>query len=141
MPQGCRRSGPFSSALNLARLGFVVRAFHGWRAQTHVVSSRVDQERGAMKATALLTLVAAVLALAVPAATRADDLQGCGADECIGSTPVVPSLDPQWSENFVPPPVPRTRAATTCIPTDVIFYAQQTDWLRVAQKMRANMSL
>jgi PKD repeat protein len=94
-----------------------------------------------MKATALLAFLAAVLALAAPATTRADDPQGCGADECIGSTPVVPSLDPQWSANFVPPPVPRIRAATTCIPTDVVFYAQQTDWLRVAQKMRANMSL
>jgi PKD repeat protein len=94
-----------------------------------------------MKATALLAFLAALLALAVPAAARADDPQGCGADECIGSTPVVPSLDPQWSANFVPPPVPRIRAATACIPTDVILYAQQTDWLRVAQKMRANMSL
>jgi PKD repeat protein len=94
-----------------------------------------------MKATAFLAFLAAVLALAVPAATRADDPPGCGADECIGSTPVVPSLDPQWSADFVPPPVPRIRAATACIPTDVVFYAQQTDWLRVAQKMRANMSL
>jgi hypothetical protein len=25
------------------------------------------------------------------------------ADECIGSMPVVPSLDPEWSANFVPP--------------------------------------
>ena len=55
-----------------------------------------------MRATALLAFVAAVLALAVPAASRADDQPGCGADECIGSTPVVPSLDPEWSANFVP---------------------------------------
>jgi hypothetical protein len=94
-----------------------------------------------MKATAFLAFLAAALALAVPVATRADNPPGCGADECIGSTPVVPSLDPQWSADFVPPPVPRIRAATACIPTDVVFYAQQTDWLRVAQKMRANMSL
>lgn len=94
-----------------------------------------------MKATALLAFLAAVLALALPAAARADDPPGCGADECIGSTPVVPSLDPEWSANFVPPPVPRIRAAAAaCIPTDVVFYAQ-TDWVRIAQKMRANMSL
>ena len=92
-----------------------------------------------MKATALLAFLAAVLALAVPAATRADDPQGCGAAECIGDTPVVPSLDPEWSANFVPPPVPRIRTATACIPTDVVFYAP-TDWVRIAQKMRANMS-
>jgi PKD repeat protein len=80
------------------------------------------------------------VALAVPAAARADDPQGCGADECIGSMPVVPSLDPEWSANFIPPPVPRTRAAAAaCIPTDVVFYAP-TDWVRIAQKMRANMS-
>src|SRR2546425_281545 len=50
-----------------------------------------------MKATALLAFLAAVLALALPAATRADDPQGCGAQECIGSTPGVPSPDPQPS--------------------------------------------
>ena len=31
------------------------------------------------------------------------------------------------------------RATAACIPTDVVFYAP-TDWLRIAQKMRANMS-
>jgi len=94
-----------------------------------------------MKAAALVAFLAAVLVLVVPAAVRADDPPGCGAEECVGDTPVVPSLDPQWSANFVPPPLPRIRAAATvCIPTDVIFYAQQTDWLRVAQKMRENMS-
>jgi len=93
-----------------------------------------------MKAVVLWASLAAVLALAVPAATRADDTEGCGAEECVGSTPVVPSLDPEWSANFVPPPLPRLRAATACIPTDVVFYAQQTDWVRVAQKMRENMS-
>jgi PKD repeat protein len=93
-----------------------------------------------MKAAALLAFLSTALALAVPAATRADDTEGCGAEECIGSMPVVPSLDPEWSANFVPPPLPRTRAATACIPTDVVFYAQ-SDWVRVAQKMRENMSL
>jgi PKD repeat protein len=92
-----------------------------------------------MKGIALLAFLAAVLALAVPAATRADNPSGCGAEECIGDTPVVPSLDPQWSASFVPPPVPRIRAATACIPTDVVFY-DQTDWLRAAQKMRENLS-
>lgn len=93
-----------------------------------------------MRATALLAFLAAVLTLAVPAATRADDPPGCGADECIGSMPVVPSLDPEWSASFVPPPLTRTRAATACVPTDVVFYAQ-SDWVRIAQKQRENMSL
>lgn len=92
-----------------------------------------------MKAAVLVASLAAVLALAVPAVTRADDPVGCGAEECIGSMPVVPSLDPEWSANFVPPPLPRLRAATACIPTDVVFYAQ-SDWVRVAQLMRENMS-
>jgi PKD domain/Bacterial Ig domain len=92
-----------------------------------------------MRAAVLLAFLAAVLALAAPAATRADQAQGCGAAECIGDTPVVPSLDPDWSASFVPPPLPRIRAATACIPTDVIVYAP-TDWVRFAQRMRANMS-
>ncbi len=92
-----------------------------------------------MKATVLLAFLAAVLALTVPAATRADTSQGCGADECVGSTPVVPSLDPEWSANFVPPVLPRARRATACLPTDIVFYAA-TDWVRIAQKMAANMS-
>ena len=92
-----------------------------------------------MKTYALLAFLAAVLALAVPAASSADNPQGCGAKECIGNTPVVPSLDPEWSANFVPPVFPHMRKTTACIPTDVVFYAP-TDWLRLAQKMRANMS-
>jgi hypothetical protein len=93
-----------------------------------------------MKAAAVVAFLAAALTLAVPAAARADDPdEGCGAEECIGSMPVVPSLDPEWSANFVPPPLPHTRAATACIPTNVVFYAQ-SDWVRVAQKMRENMS-
>ena len=92
-----------------------------------------------MKALTLLAFLAAALALAVPAATRADDPPGCGAEECIGDTPVVPSLDPQWSANFVPPPAPRIQAPSACIPTDVVFY-DELDWLRAAQKMRENMS-
>ena len=93
-----------------------------------------------MKAYALLAFLAAVLALVVPAASSADDPQGCGAAECIGNMPVVPSLDPEWSASFVPPALPHMRKAAACIPTDVVFYAP-TDWLRIAQKMRANMSL
>src|SRR4051794_1174189 len=94
-----------------------------------------------MRIIAFLAIPAAVLALVVPAAARANDNTPCGADECIGSMPVMPSLDPQWSANFVPPPQPRIRAAaaTACIPTDVVFYAPN-DWVRIAQKMRANMS-
>src|SRR3954447_17430712 len=93
-----------------------------------------------MKAPMLLAFLAVALALVIPAATRADDAPGCGADECIGTMPVMPSLDPEWSANFVPPPVTQSRAAAAaCIPTDVVFYAPN-DWLRIAQKMRANMS-
>lgn len=92
-----------------------------------------------MRATVLLVFLAAVLALGAPAATRADRIQGCGAEECIGDTPVVPSLDPEWSASFVPPPLPRARAAVPCIATDVVAYTP-TDWQRFAQKMRANMS-
>ncbi|HEY6961517.1 MAG TPA: PKD domain-containing protein [Gaiellaceae bacterium] len=94
-----------------------------------------------MKASWLLVVPAAVLALMVPAASRADDPPGgCGAEECFAGTPVVPSFDPQWSESFVPPPLPRLRAATTaCIPTDIVVYAP-TDWVRFAQRMRLNMS-
>src|SRR5262245_12156254 len=91
------------------------------------------ERRGAMRAIVLLAFLAALLALAAPGAARADPVQGCGADECIGDTPVVPSLDPDWSASFVPPPLPRARAATACIPTDVVVYAA-TDWLRFAQK-------
>ena len=93
-----------------------------------------------MRAFVLLAFLAAAVALGAPAATRADQTQGCGAEECIGDTPVVPSLDPEWSASFVPPPLTRAaRAATECIPVDVVIYAP-TDWVRFAQKMRANMS-
>jgi hypothetical protein len=88
----------------------------------------------------LLAFLAVVLALAASADTRADQAEGCGAPECIGDTPVVPSLDPEWSASFVPPPLPRVAAPTTaCIPTDVIVYTP-TDWLRFAQKMSLNVS-
>ena len=64
-----------------------------------------------MKAFALLVVPAAALALMAPAPSRADDPSaGCGAEECFDGTPVVPSFDPQWSENFVPPALPRLRA-------------------------------
>src|SRR5262249_47515346 len=59
--------------------------------------------------------------------------------ECVDGMPVVPSLDPEWSESFVPPPLPRLRVAIGCIPTDVVVYAP-SDWVRFAQKMRADMS-
>jgi hypothetical protein len=51
----------------------------------------------------------------------------------------VPSLDPEWSDTFVPPPAPRLRVATTCRSLNAVFYAQ-TDWLRLAQKLRATPS-
>ena len=93
-----------------------------------------------MKTHGLLVLLAVVLAFALPAATSAaDDQGGCGAEECIGSTPVVPSLDPEWSANFVPPVEPRVRALAPCIQTDVVVYTP-TDWLRFAQSMRYDMS-
>jgi hypothetical protein len=96
---------------------------------------------GAVRAVAVLAFLAAGFALAVPSVVRADDVQGCGALECVGGTPVVPSLDPDWSASFVQSPLPRFRVAApaACIPTDVIVYAP-TDWVRFAQKMDANMS-
>jgi PKD repeat protein len=95
---------------------------------------------GAVRALALVFL-AALAALSASAATWADQSPGCGADECVGSTPVVPSLDPGWSASFVPPTPARVSAPAACtgIPTDVIAYTP-TDWLRFAQKMAANMS-
>jgi hypothetical protein len=113
------------------------QAGRGSLALTNVVTKGGKTKGGAMKASVLLAFLAAVLALAVPAAARADPQ--CGADECTEVTPV-PSIDPEWSANFVPPPLPPVRAATACLPADVVFYAE-TDWLRLAQKMRANMSL
>ncbi|MFL5925480.1 MAG: Ig-like domain-containing protein [Gaiellaceae bacterium] len=80
----------------------------------------------------LLAVCATVLvALSLPAIARAE---GPSDDP-----EPVPSLDPDWSANFVPPAVPRFRAATLCSPLDAEFYAA-TDWLRLAQKLRANQS-
>jgi hypothetical protein len=77
----------------------------------------------------VVVLVAAVVGL-VPAVTALTD-------DSAGEP--VPSLDPVWSASFVPPPEPRLRAATRCVPVDVVFYAQ-TDWLRLAQMLRADPS-
>jgi len=79
----------------------------------------------------LAALAAASVALAAPAVTRAE---GPSSDP-----EPVPSIDPDWSANFVPPATPRLRAATICRPVDAVFYAP-TDWLRLAQKLRANPS-
>ena len=63
------------------------------------------------------------------------------AANCAATTPVVPSLDPEWSDSFVPPPEPKLRAAAAaaCRPLNAVFYAE-TDWLRLAQKLRSNPS-
>jgi hypothetical protein len=75
----------------------------------------------------LVGLVAAVVALAAPSTAKADEEP-------------VPSLDPDWSAQFVPPAAPRFRAAlANCAPVDAVFYAA-TDWLRLAQKLRSNPS-
>ena len=75
----------------------------------------------------LVGVVASVIALAAPGAAKA------------GEEPV-PSLDPEWSAQFVPPTAPRFRAAlANCTPVDAVFYAA-TDWLRLAQKLRSNPS-
>ena len=100
------------------------------------------------RASALLAVAAAsVVVLAIPAATSAADPAGCpaadpvsiAAAECESTTPVVPSLDPQWSEDFVPPPMSKVRSAALCRPLSAVFYAQ-SDWFRLAQKLRANPS-
>jgi PKD repeat protein len=52
---------------------------------------------------------------------------------------VVASLDPDWSDSFVPPLEPRLRSLALCRPLNAVFYAQ-TDWFRLAQKLRANPS-
>ncbi len=101
-----------------------------------------------VRAPALLAVAAAVV-LAIPAGTAASDPPACpapdpisiAAAECESTTPVVPSLDPEWSADFTPPPMPRVRALTaaTCRPLSAVFYTE-TDWLRLAQKMRANPS-
>lgn len=92
------------------------------------------------RASALLAVAAALsVVLAIPAATSAADPAECpaadpvsiAAAECASTTPVVPSLDPQRSEDFVPPPMPRVRSASAalCRPLSAVFYAQ-TDWFR-----------
>jgi len=101
-----------------------------------------------VRAPALLAVAAAVV-LVIPAGTAATDQPGCpapdpisiSAAECESTTPVVPSLDPEWSANFTPPPMPRVtaRAAAACRPLDAVFYTE-SDWIRVAQKLRANPS-
>lgn len=77
---------------------------------------------------AVVALVAAAVAMVAPAAAKADEEP-------------VPSLDPGWSAQFVPPATPRLRAAVVanCLPVDTVFYAA-TDWLRLAQKLRSNPS-
>src|SRR3954453_5512931 len=90
---------------------------------------------------------AAVLGAAgAPSPARADE---CAPTE--GSTlaaadcsvvPVVPSLDPAWSDSFVPPPPPparRSSPAGACRPLSAVFYAP-TDWFRLAQKLRGDPS-
>jgi PKD repeat protein len=105
------------------------------------------------RASASLAVVAASVAvLLIPGASTAStaaDPAGCpaadpisiAAAECESTTPVVPSLDPQWSEDFVPPPESkvRTSAPAACRSVSAVFYTE-TDWLRLAQKMRANPS-
>src|SRR5215208_6018277 len=100
--------------------------------------SRQTQRRGKMKEHArgrarvvLIAAVAALFALCLPATASADDPSG--------EPEPVPSIDPDWSANFVPPPPSRLRVAAACQPVDVVFYAQ-TDWLRLAQMMRDNPS-
>ena len=53
--------------------------------------------------------------------------------------PVVPSLDPESSRSFEPPPLPRLRNFARAGPSSLVFYTA-TDWFRVAQKMRGNPS-
>jgi PKD repeat protein len=92
---------------------------------------------------------AAGLAFVLAGATLAADPSGCdnadpgsiAAANCSATTPIVPSLDPDWSDSFVPPAEPKARAAaaTACRPLNAVFYAE-TDWLRLAQKLRSNPS-
>ncbi len=101
-----------------------------------------------VRAPALLAVAAAVV-LAIPAGTAASDPPACpapdpisiAAAECESTTPVVPSLDPEWSADFTPPAMPQVRSLTAaaCRPLSAVFYTE-TDWLRFAQKMRANPS-
>src|SRR5690348_10458777 len=88
--------------------------------------------RARMRAWVVLAALAAMAAaLWLPGTASADDPTG--------EPEPVPSIDPTWSANFVPPVTPRFRAALVCLPVDAVFYAP-TDWLRLAQKLRSNPS-
>jgi len=84
--------------------------------------------------------------LAAPAATAAAP-PGCPAADpnsnaagaCASHGAIVPSLDPAWSRAYVPPPMPKARAAADCRHLNAVFYAA-SDWVRLAQKLRANPS-
>jgi PKD repeat protein len=87
-------------------------------------------------------LVAATLLLAAPraglAADPADPSESAVTNLAPAEEPVA-TLDPEWSASFVPPPMPRLRAATACRSLDAVFYSP-TDWFRLAQKLRATPS-
>ena len=95
------------------------------------MGTRMTRWPGAAPGIVLLALAAALITLAWPAVAAADDPPA--------DPEPVPSLDPDWSAQFVPPAQPRLRAALACKPLNAVFYAQ-TDWLRLAQKLRSNMS-
>src|SRR4051794_29455667 len=95
------------------------------------MTTRTAPPPGGRAATVLLALIAALVALAWPAVAAADDPST--------DPEPVPSLDPDWSAQFVPPAQPRLRAALVCKAVDAVFYAA-TDWLRLAQKLRGNPS-
>lgn len=96
---------------------------------------------------AVVTAVLAAAALGVTAHHAAADGTGCAAADPLSNTAAacatneepVESLDPAWSAQFVPPRQVSLRAASLCLPLDAVFYAQ-TDWLRLAQKLRADAS-
>ncbi len=99
---------------------------------------------------------ASVLTLAGPGASTPGaecppgDEASLAAAAC-SNVPIVPTLDPEYSQSFVPPPptqaAGRVRAAAEapsgaepgCRPLQAVFYAQ-TDWFRLAQKLRGNAS-
>ena len=102
-----------------------------------------------VRARALVALAAAsALVLAIPAASPAADPADCSAvdpvsnaaAECLATGPIVPSLDPEWSDSFVPPPMPMMGlSAALCRPLSAVFYAA-SDWFRLAQKLRGSPS-
>lgn len=107
-------------------------------------SSSRRRHAGELAALVTVALITALLALLSPATASAAEPPTCPAAagsgvECDGNVPIVPSLDPEWSAQFVPPEQPFTRAALLCLPLDAVFYAQ-TDWLRLAQKLRGDAS-